>query len=341
MTAIPDCVELSGSVREQGRQHGEALAPVIAEVSGEVLTWDQWDPAKVDALLDSVTATMSAHAPNLLEEMEGIAEGSGLPQRDVLAYNALADLWMVHRFCTATAWSDTPEGAVLGKTNDIGQNKERYHQPFVRRSGAGPAAVWATWPGTVWANCFVNQAGLAFGGASLTMQARNLAGIPSNCMLRLVMDECASGTQVVELCQRVPVMHHPAHIVLAEADGSVMGLELTPEGVFVCQPPGAPVVWGTNHFCPGPFAGRDTSSAELLENSRNRRDNLERLADSLPHTVDGMLALIQDHSVAGQICQHGNADMWSSTGYVAVARDRRLLVGRGQPCEATYAEYVL
>lgn len=341
MNSVPDCVELRGSAREQGRQHGEALDRVIVEIVGEVLTWEKWDPVKVDPLLDTVSANLSSHAPHLLEEMAGIAEGSGTSYRDILAYNALADVWMVHQFCTATAWSDTPEGAVLGKTNDIGQGKEKYHQPFVRRSGQGAAAVWATWPGTVWANCFVNGGGLAFGGGSLAMQARNLAGVPSNCMLRLIMDECASGAEVVALCERVPTMHHPAHLVLGEASGTVMALELTPEGVFVCQPPGASVVRGTNHFCPGPFAGRDTSSPELLENSRNRFDNLRRLAAALPHSSDGMLTLIRDHSVPGQICQHGNAGMWSSTGYVAVPRERRLLVGRGQPCEATYAEHVL
>jgi isopenicillin-N N-acyltransferase-like protein len=314
---------------------------VIAEIIGDVLTWDKWDIEKLDHLFDAVSANMSSHAPHMLEEMEGIAEGSGLPYRDVLALNALADIWKVHEFCTATAWSDTPDGAVIGKTNDIGQNKEKYHQPFARRSGDGIAAIWATWPGTVWANCFVNDAGLAFGGASLGMEARNLDGVPSNCMLRLIMDECANGAEVLELYQRVPAMHHPAHIVLAEASGDVTALELTPEGVFVCQPPGSSVVRGTNHFCPGPYEGRDTNTPELLENSRRRFDNLGRLAQSLPHTVDGMLELVQDHDASGQICQHDNTGMWSSTGYVAIPGDRCMLIGHGQPCEATYKEHVL
>ena len=34
-------VELEGTYREQGRQHGEALASVIVEIIGEVLTWVQ------------------------------------------------------------------------------------------------------------------------------------------------------------------------------------------------------------------------------------------------------------------------------------------------------------
>lgn len=341
MPDIADCVELSGTPREQGRQHGEALATIIAEIVGEIVTWDKWDPAKVDRLLDTVRANISVLAPYMLEEMEGIAEGSGLPFREILAHNAIADIWKVHEFCTATAWADTPDGPVLGKTNDIGQHHEKYHHPFVRRSGDLAPAVWATWPGSVWANCFVNGAGLAFGGGSLGMHARNMDGMPSNCMLRLIMDQCASGADVVDLCERVPTMHHPAHIVLAEAAGSVMALELTPEGVFVCQPPGGTVARGTNHFCPGPYEGRDSAAPELVENSRRRFANLGRLAQTLPHTVEGMMALIQDHSDTGQICQHGNTDMWSSTGYVAIPRQRRLLVGRGQPCEATYGEYVL
>ena len=44
-------VEVSGAYREQGRQHGEALAPTIESILSEVLTKDTWDAAKVDWLL--------------------------------------------------------------------------------------------------------------------------------------------------------------------------------------------------------------------------------------------------------------------------------------------------
>ncbi|MFQ6098526.1 MAG: C45 family autoproteolytic acyltransferase/hydrolase [Armatimonadota bacterium] len=334
-------VELSGRYRQQGRQHGEALAPVIREIQDEVLTWDNWESAKVDALLESVEGNLSRFAPGIVEEMRGIAEGSGIPYRDILAYNALADIWMVHRFCTAIGWADTPDGPIIGKTNDIGQHKEKYHHPFRRRSGDGLPAVWATWPGTVWTNCFVNEAGLAHGGASLGIKARNPVGIPSNCMYRVIMDRCQTVDDVTALCERVPIMHHPSHNVFADDSGALVATELTPEGNRVCQGPGRDAVFVTNHFCAGPYEGRDSGEARHVENSKRRFANLGRLTEHLPHTIEGMLQLLRDHAPSGQICQHANEDMWSSAAYVVIPSGRRILVGRGQPCEAEFFDLTL
>jgi len=273
--------------------------------------------------------------------MQGIAEGSHLPYRDVLAYNALADIWMVHVFCTAMGWADAPDGPVVGKTNDIGQHKEQYHQPFRRRSGEGVPAVWATWPGTVWSNCFVNGQGLTHGGASLGMIARSEEGIPSNCTYRVIMDRCGSVESVLALCERTPVMHHPSHNVLADAAGALVATELTPEGPRVCQGPGQAIVRATNHFCPGPWEGRDSGEPRHVANSTRRFANLQRLADALPHTIEGMVQVLRDHAEVGQVCQHGNEDMWSSAAYVALPSQRCLLVAQGQPCEAEFLEVAL
>ena len=267
-------VELSGSYREQGRQHGEALAPIIREILDEMLKRDSWDAAKVEWVLGSLEANLTQHAPGVVEEMHGIAEGSGAPYQDILAYNAIADIWMVHSFCTAMGWSDAPGGPLVGKTNDIGQHKEKYHHPFRRRSGEGLPAVWATWPGTVWSNCFVNVHGVTHGGASLTMTARNEAGVPSNCMYRIVMDQCASVEEVLGVCERIPVMHHPSHNVLADAAGTMLATELTPLGCHVCQPAGQSCARVTNHFCPGPYEANEGRDAKLclLYTSPSPRD---------------------------------------------------------------------
>ena len=338
---IQETVEVSGSYREQGRQHGEALASSVIEIIGEIVVKDGWDVPKVEAVLSTVEANLRRLAPGVVEEMHGIAEGSGVPYSDVLAYNAIADIWVSRQDCSATAWRDTPDGPIVGKTNDIGQHKEKYHQPFRRKSGEGLPAVWATWPGTVWTNCFVNGGGLAFGGASLGMDARNEEGISSNCMLRVIMDQCATVEDVLTTCNRIPIMHHPAHIVYADDTGAVVAVELTPVGTHACQGPSDAYVRATNHFCPGPHEGKDSGEERHVLNSKGRFANFGRLAESMPHTLDNMIRVVQDHAEEGQICQHGNADMWSSTGYVCIPRQRRMLIAQGQPCETEFEEVVL
>jgi len=334
-------IELTGTFREQGRQHGAALAHVIAEIIGEVVHWDQWDGAKVDPLLDTVQARLGEWTPWLLEEMVGIAEGSGLPHRDIVAYNALADIWQVQAWCTTLGWADTPLGAIVGKTNDIGRHHEKYHWPLIRRGGEGKPAVWVTWPGTIWANCVVNEAGLTIGGSSLSMRARNMAGIPSNCMYRVLMDTCDNVGEAIAACERIPVMHHPQHDAFADATGDLAAVEVAPDGAHVCQGPHAPAVYVTNHFCAGPWQGMDTSEPRHVLNSQRRRATLGRLTQELPHTIEGMQRVVTNHAEVGAICQHGQEDMWSSTGYVAIPQERAILVAHGQPCECEWVRVAL
>jgi isopenicillin-N N-acyltransferase-like protein len=337
----PRVIELSGSFREQGRQHGEAMAGTIKEIIAEVVPWDTWTSDRADPMLARVEGNLKRFAPGLLEELEGIAEGCGLSYRKVLTYSAFVDVGMAHQWCTAMAWSDSPDGPVLGKTNDIGRHQEKYHQLFRRRSGDGLPAIWFTWPGTVWGGCFLNGAGVASGGASLGMAARNEAGVPSNCMLRILMDRCDSLDAVLRTLDEVPVMHHPQHNVTCWSEGGAMALEFTPEGTFVCQDAGNPYVVATNHFCEGPFVGRDTGEERHQTNSRRRLANLRHLAETVEPGVAGMVRVFTDHAECGGICQHGAEDMWSSAAYVIAPRDRRMLVAQGQPCEAGFGEFTL
>lgn len=341
----PLVIEVAGSYRDQGRQHGEALAGVIAEIIAEIVPWDRWDHQRVDSTLAVVEANLRRHAPWLLQDMLGIAEGAGLTYREVLAYNAVVDISAAHAACTAMAWAQSPEGPIIGKTNDIGKDMGKYHQVIRRSSGEGLAALWFTWPGAVWGAAFVNEAGLAYGGASLTMRAQNPAGIPSNCALRVLCDVCGSVDDVLTTLEHTPVMHHPAHCVLSHCghDGidTTVALEMTPEGTFVCQGTGRPYVAVTNHFCPGPYEGKDGGEERHKVNSRRRLANLERLAQATEPGLDAMHSVLTDHAASGGICQHGQEDMWSSAGFIMLPRQRRMLAVRGLPCEGHFTDVVL
>ncbi|OSC59894.1 acyl-coenzyme A--6-aminopenicillanic-acid-acyltransferase form, partial [Streptomyces sp. 4F] len=74
-------VEISGGPRDRGRQYGEAVRPQLRaalayyeEAFGRAagLTWDQ-----VTARAARWQRPVDEYAPDLLEEMRGIAEGAG------------------------------------------------------------------------------------------------------------------------------------------------------------------------------------------------------------------------------------------------------------------------
>lgn len=336
-----ESVVVSGSCFEQGRQHGAALAPTIRRILEEVLYPEDWNRERVGQYLGILETNMQRHCPEMIEDMHGIAEGSDLPYSDILAYNCLADLWQVNAFCTNVSFQFTPEGPAVGKTNDIGKDAQHYHALFRREHGDGAAMLWATWPGTVWANCFVNGQGLAFGGASVTKQVRNEAGIASNVLLRVLGDQAGSVEQAVSLLRDIPIMHHPANITLADSSGRLVVVEKSPDGCGVREPDESGALFATNHFCTPGLCGTDTPTGELKVNSEARFANLQRLTSGGEQSIERLQHVLADHTEPGAVCQHGQQGMWTSVAYVAVPRTRTIHFSYGRPCETPFQEFSL
>src|SRR4051812_8858074 len=88
-------IEISGSPRERGRQYGAAARERILH---SVATYARlfaycgmtWGEAELRALRyrDPIAAT----SPDLLEEIDGIAEGAGLTKGEILALNARTEI---------------------------------------------------------------------------------------------------------------------------------------------------------------------------------------------------------------------------------------------------------
>ncbi|MCC6443223.1 MAG: hypothetical protein IT210_07180 [Armatimonadetes bacterium] len=334
-------ITVSGTYYEQGRQHGAALPQEIERIIGDVLRPDGWDMGRVDRYLDLLEANMLRLCPGLVEEMRGIAEGAGIPYRQILTYNCLADIWQINAFCTNVSFQKTPEGPAIGKTNDIGKDSQHYHALFRREGGDGGPHLLATWPGTVWANCFVNGRGLAFGAASIVKRVRNEAGIPSNVLLRWLADSAGSVAEAVACLQETPVMHHPANITVADSEGRLAVIEKSPDGCEVREPDPNGVLFATNHFCTPGLSGTDAPEENLKENSLARFANLDRLTRGGEQSVERLKAILSDHTQPGAVCQHGHQDMWTSVAYIAVPRSRTLHFAYGRPCETEFVEFAL
>ncbi|HIE52299.1 MAG TPA: hypothetical protein EYP85_11120 [Armatimonadetes bacterium] len=334
-------VTVSGTYYEQGCQHGAALADVIRELVAQYLDRVDWHSERAQKYLRLLEENTHRWAAPLLEELQGIAAGSGVAYEELWAYNCLADLGRVHQFCTNVAFRYTPEGPALGKTNDIGKDAQRNHALFRRTEGEGAPLLLATWPGTIWANCFVTLSGLVFGGANVSQRARCEEGLPSNVLLRWIAEAAKDVEEAVALVQETPIMHHPINITLADAEGHLVVVEKSPKGCAVREPDERGVIFATNHFCSPPLRGTDTPPPELRANSEARFANLQRLTATGPYTVERIQAILADHTTPGAICQHGAGEMWTSVAYVALPRPRTLHFAYGRPCEVPFATFTL
>lgn len=113
MIAAPAHALPAGSGRERGRAHGEELRP---RIEAALARWDE-DAARrsgrtarehVAAFLagTSFAAACERHTPDLLDEVRGIAEGSGARFERILAYNLMDEewWWSARGGAAPTAW---------------------------------------------------------------------------------------------------------------------------------------------------------------------------------------------------------------------------------------------
>lgn len=127
-------LEVSGTARERGRAHGEALRPVIQRAVGQ---WQQemGETAKLPftELLAKFNAAhdyrgaIAQWAPHVYEEVQGVAEGANLSEELIYAWQLVDEFidflieYVYIEKCTTVGGYEQGEGLapVLGKTQDL------------------------------------------------------------------------------------------------------------------------------------------------------------------------------------------------------------------------------
>jgi hypothetical protein len=330
-------IEQRGSPFERGLQHGWALAGLIARVVEDLCPagWDA-DPAiarRLERELDSlVRYAGSAH----LEEMVGIALGSGVPFEAIARLNLVlgsdgvpgvtSPEGMYRRACTALACVDPLLGAVCGKNGDAEAHQAAYY--WVRRVDSGSVRFLdVTWPGTIWTDSGINEHGLAMvqtGGPGLLGQGPGLAGC---CLPRVVLEQATSVATAIEVLQSVPASGFGLSYVLADADGETAIVEKVHRRAKARGR--NRFAWAVNRFeleemqpglVPIPLAGLDKSNEA-------RAARLCALSGREPASRAELGSLLR----AAPLFQQGLGGLWSVSTAVYTASERSLLVADDDP----------
>ncbi len=162
--------EFAGTPREIGTQIGQTFAPLIeASIAG--LCPQHAHHATPQRIAELTEETIEHHRrffPAYIEELEGIAQGSGLPLQDI----ACLALRVYHRFdpgrpeceehCYVVGVNDSQEGPVLG-----GVLEDYPFFPSIQKitPAHGYRLIHLVWPGTHWSRG-INEHGLCITGAS-------------------------------------------------------------------------------------------------------------------------------------------------------------------------------
>ncbi|MFG3441036.1 C45 family autoproteolytic acyltransferase/hydrolase [Nonomuraea sp. NPDC047897] len=257
LTSLP-LVEISGAPRERGRQYGEQARELVhhalayyAEAFGHSsgLTWEQ-----VTRRAARWVEPSRAFAPELVEEMEGIAEGAGTGLLDIMALNARGEIIYDTSFA-----SMEPDGctsfALLEEAS--GDGHVYAGQNWDWRSGvAGTVMVLrVVQPGAPTVITHVeagqvgrqgaNSAGIALNANGLGGRFDERIGVPQTLIRRRVLDSPNLNAALEALTRSRA--HIASNALITHREGFAIDLETTPGPVGWMYPSDGLLVHG-NHY---------------------------------------------------------------------------------------------
>jgi isopenicillin-N N-acyltransferase like protein len=239
---------MEGSPYEMGYQHGALLreeihsgvVPAFSDPVGHTLEHRN-KPAWLRRLLTkyleiAVYAPIERHTPReYLEELKGIADGCGIPYREVFIANFKSDLTMVMASrmipakarelpaeCSsfAAAAPFTPDGElVFGRNTDYaGQGRWMKNQViFFYKPRGGHAYVRVDTAGLLKCNTAMNEHGIVVGGHFMAYEGARASGASFTVLENEIMRRAKNLDEAVAIVRRAPVC---GSFGLAVADGN-------------------------------------------------------------------------------------------------------------------------
>jgi isopenicillin-N N-acyltransferase like protein len=373
-------IRVAGTPYERGRQYGaQARAQVHLSVQAYQRVFAHyagWDWPAVRRAAAAFEAPIAAFRPAYLDEMRGIAEGSGLDLPDVLAINTRTEVMyaakarqaplaaratdratdrqapLAHRVpaeCSAFAVVPAPRApgqpvsALLGQNWDWLLHSARTLVVLEVRQDDGPDFVTVVEAGLL-AKAGLNAAGLGLVTNALVTDADvGTAGLPYHVLLRAILD-CATVTEAFNVLQ-AGMRSSSANYLIAHASGAALNVEAAPGDFTRLYPqfPDQGLLLHTNHFLSSRLHPVDVS-LWAMPSSAVRLQRLGAGATGSA-TLDDFRLLLADHAdYPYSICSHpdpGDHPLEQGATIASILMDlnaRRVWLAAGNPCQTPYAE---
>lgn len=192
-------VHLSGSPYELGRQHGEALREEVRASVNQVLDYFRqylkiplvrsW---AVNWWLDSAWVRASPFIPpDVLEELRGLADGSGVPLRELFRLHTIPD--RTYACASFAAWGRATAGGRLIHVRNLDWTMEagiqQFAVVFVVHPRGKHAFVNLGWAGFIGVLTGINEAQLSVGQIGAETAEATFRGEPMVFVLRRILED--------------------------------------------------------------------------------------------------------------------------------------------------------
>lgn len=256
-------LELSGSSREIGLRHGQALAREIRALRRALLTYLARISLYGGALpLYALMIFLGKRfwpyiPPRFQEEMTGVAAGAGVGLGTILLLNVLDDLANNSPRCSALAAGGNYTGDgfyLLGRNLDYPLFTDvmvKHQTLFLLEPAQSLPLASLAWPGYVGVCTGMNRAGVALAQLTSMSRGRSLKGVPAALRFRQGLEGGADVRSAASLILQAPGTIGNNLMLCSPREAAC--LELAARQGVIRYPQGG-LLLATNHYQSGPMA---------------------------------------------------------------------------------------
>ena len=344
---------VEGEARERGRQHGELARDQIGlSVERYMARFQHFaglTPEQAREIAGSFADPIRDYDPDILEEIEGVAEGSGFRREDLLAVNCRSEVMFGVAFPECTSFGLQPDVTATGHTY-VGQNWDWAPDiqetiiVLVVKQDPKPAIVLLDEAGMI-GRMGMNSAGIALASNTLLTEEHQ-RGVPYNVLLRGILNENTFSKAIAALI--TPRRALAANYLFGDGEGQTLDIEASPTHTDIIAPTDGIVTHG-NHFEGARLKGRDLG-LERFPDSAYRPCRLRDLLRTAGRriTEGDMQSALQDtfgfpNSISRAVDpeKYGLEQLETVASIIFDATDQRFLLHRGAPTGGEYNEFDL
>jgi isopenicillin-N N-acyltransferase-like protein len=343
-------IEASGTHRQVGQQIGERLRPQLQQALAHLHKGLPAGITRQDVLRQAQLYLAHSRVvyPQYVEELEGIAEGGGLPFEEVFLA-VCEELWEAAAWrgethpaqgCTdfAARGRATLDGStLLAHTNDLAPESEEHVVILRVQAGDEPEFLGVSVGGPGFSAGF-NAAGIGLTGNHVACNDIR-PGVPRLLIVRAILAARRLG-EAMNACL-LPQRASNYNNVIADSNGEVYSVEGSAteyEAIYIEED----ILAHANHYASPPMrrfeADRHNIGGSIIRYNRAMRLLRENYGQLSPERFQELLA---DHAnYPASICKH---DDGSVTVFSIIINLNTLSawIGRGRPCETTYVQHTL
>lgn len=337
---------VKGTPYEQGVIQGKELSQIIKSNIENVktkLVADKVDMIRYNSFVESNAKFMEKNHRDLMEEMRGIADGSGICMEDILLLNIPAYFMTqyLNQECSMVMvrGKATYDGnTYLIKNRDMGcmieqaviKRENNNGNSMIEVSGAGVV----TYPASGMNNYGLGVTTTGFWSKSAEPILSEVDAAHIFVNIRLLLDNCKTAKEVIEYIKTSPRMNGLNIIAVDEKDA--YAIETTRNSMYIEEDDGSGVLYRTNHYILPET--KDLNPDPQQYQSTYKR--FERIGEMIKERYgklrfQDLFRIMSDHENGiNSICRHPKGDVLGQTvsSSMVILEDREAWTTIGNPC---------